>query len=76
MLSFTLAALFSRNVSQVLIAIIGAATAIGGPVVTFMFHRRLGGIQVSVNGRLDALLKAQAENEAEINRLKAASGVR
>lgn len=72
----SLAALFSRNVSQVLISIIGAFTAIGGPIVAFLFHRRLGGIQVSVNGRLDALLKAQAENEAEIDRLKTASGVR
>lgn len=69
------AALFSRNISQVLISIIGAFTAIGGPAVAYMFHHRLGAIQVSVNGRLDALLKQQAENEAEIAALKASRDV-
>lgn len=52
-----IAALFSRNVSQVLIALIGATTTIGGPLLAYFLHKRVGAIQVTVNGRLEELVQ-------------------
>lgn len=61
------AALFSRDVSQVLIALIAAIAALGAPVVTVLLHksrRDVQEIKLYVNGRLDDIVQQIQSIEA------------
>lgn len=60
------AVLFSRTTSQVLIALLTAVTAIGGPAAAYFFHRTLGRIQVTVNGRMGRIEKALDDAHAAL----------
>lgn len=60
------AVIFSRTTSQVLIAFLTALTAIGGPFATWLFHRAITQVKVTVNGRMSRLEQELEEARASL----------
>lgn len=60
------AVLFSRTTSQVLIAFLTAVTAVGGPFATWLFHRAITQVKVTVNGRMSRLEQELEEARAAL----------
>lgn len=60
------AVIFSRTTSQVLIAFLTAVTAVGGPFATWLFHRAITQVKVTVNGRMSRLEQELEEARAAL----------